>query len=87
MWGGICKNLKIAENIFHIFNIEGEPELLRKAVMEDDRDFEYFGYWYEAAVKSLIDFSLHGGKSRYFCNKKNIYGWMQDSGALIVWDG
>ena len=33
------------EGIFHIFNKEGASQLLRKAVMEDDGDFEYFGYW------------------------------------------
>ena len=30
------KEFKIVEHIFHIFNIEAEPGLLRKAVMEDD---------------------------------------------------
>ena len=37
--------MKIVEGIFHIFNKEGAAQLLRKAVMEDDGDFEYFGYW------------------------------------------
>ena len=54
----ISENFNIAENIFHNFNVEAEPELLRKAVMEDDRAFEYFGYWNAAAVKTLRIFHL-----------------------------
>ena len=57
------------EGIFHIFNKEGASQLLRKAVMEDDGDFEYFGYWLPSGQNFEKFFILWGEKIYIF------FGW------------